>query len=186
MNKVKYGLKNVHYSGVTVTEGVESYNTPVAIPGGVSVTLSPKGEQTDFYADDTLYFSASSNQGYDGTLEVAILTDQFKKDILGWKEDENGVLFEDSNAAPKNFALLFEFSGDAKATRHILYNVSATKPNLESGTKGSSIEVKTDSMTITAAPALSNGYVKAKAESGSAIYDSWFDAVYEFTPVVGV
>lgn len=185
MNKIKYGLKNMKYAPVTNTEGVITYGTPVAIPGGVSISLSPKGEKTDFFADDTLYFSASSNQGYDGTLEVALLPDQFKKDILGWKEDENGALFEDSNATGKNFALLFEFLGDAKATRHVLYNVSATKPNVESTTKGNSIEVKTDSIAITAAPALDTGYVKAKMEHGSTAYDNWYTAVYEFVPVVG-
>ena len=50
-NKVKYGLKNVHYAVATETGGTLTYATPVPIPGGVSLTLEPKGEKAEFYAD---------------------------------------------------------------------------------------------------------------------------------------
>lgn len=180
MNKVKYGLKNVHYSVITENAGTITYGTPVPVPGGVNLVANPKGEKTEFFADDVTYFIANSNQGYDGTLELALVPDQFKKDVLGWKEDSNGVLFEDSQAITKNIALLFEFSGDKKATRHVFFNVNTARPNVEGTTKGNSIEVKTETMNITAAPALDTGYVKAKAEAGTAQYTGWFDAVYAY------
>ena len=34
MNKVKFGLKNVYYSEITLTNNVPSYATPVHIPRG--------------------------------------------------------------------------------------------------------------------------------------------------------
>jgi phi13 family phage major tail protein len=181
MNKIKYGLKNAHYALITNTDGAIAYGTPKPIPGAVSLSLSPKGDKVEFPADDIMYFVASANQGYEGSAEFALLNDVFRKDILGDKEDANGVLFEDSNEIPKEFALLFEFTGDANATRHVLYNVSIARPNIESTTKGTSIEVKTDSFDITASPAIDTGYVKAKAEAGSAQYNTWFDAVYTYT-----
>ncbi len=183
-NKVKYGLKNVHYAVITDNEGNITYGIPVPIPGAVNLTLSPKGEKTEFYADDIAYFVASSNQGYEGSLEVALLPDAFKKDVLGYIEDTiNGVLIEDANATPKNIALLFEFSGDVNKTRHVLYNVAVERPNMESSTKGASIEVKTETFNITVSPAIDTGYVKAKCEQGGAAYDTWFDAVYVYNPV---
>src|SRR5690606_5449509 len=117
----------------------------------------------EFYGDNTKYFSAFANNGYSGTLEVALIPDEFKKDVLGYVEDDNGILFEDANAVPKNFALLFEFSGDKNAVRHVFYNVTANRPNQSSTTKGASIEVQTETINITAAPALDTGMVKAKA-----------------------
>ena len=47
-NKIKYGLKNVHYAVITEAGGVVSYGTPVAIPGAVNITLSPAGEKVEF------------------------------------------------------------------------------------------------------------------------------------------
>lgn len=180
-NKIKFGLKNVHYSVITITEGVVSYGTPVKIPGAVSLTTSPAGDKSTFYADDISYFVQNANNGYEGTLEVALIPDSFKKDVLGFIEDENGVLFEDADAVSKNFALMFEFNGDANAVRHVFYNVNAARPNIESATKGETIDVKTETLEITASPASDTGYVKAKAEPAQATaYNAWYTAVYQF------
>lgn len=180
-NKIKYGLKNVHYAVITEVDGTVTYGTPVKIPGAVNLTLDPQGEQVEFYADDNKYWSTFANNGYSGNLEVALVPDEFKKDVFGYKEDENGVLFEDASATPKNFALLFEFSGDKNATRHCLYNVTANRPNQNSSTKGATIDPQTETMDITAAPAIDTGLVKAKAEPAQgAVYDAWYEAVYTY------
>lgn len=178
-NKIKYGLKNVHYAPVTIADAVVTYGTPVKIPGAVSLTTSPAGDKSVFYADDISYFVQNANNGYEGSLEIALIPDSFKKDVLGFIEDANGVLFEDADAISKDFALLFEFAGDANAVRHLFYNVNAARPNIESNTKGQSIEVKTETLEITASPASDTGYVKAKAEPAqTAPYAGWYTAVY--------
>ena len=74
---------------------------------------------------------------------------------LHWKWVEN------ANVETANFALLFEFDGDIKKIRHVLYNCSAARPNIESTTNEEEIEVQTETLAITAAP-LANGYVKAR------------------------
>ena len=184
-NKVKYGLKNVHYAVITETDGVITYGTPVKISGAVSITLSPRGERSDFYADDMLYYTTSTNDGYEGELEVALLPDEFKKDVLGYKEDANGILFEDANTTPKNFALLFEFSGDKNAIRHVLYNVNAARPNIESSTKTNTTEPTTETMSIVASPAPDTGMVKAKIEPEQAQYETWYQQVYTYVEPTG-
>ena len=184
-NKVKFGLKNVHYAVITETDGVITYDTPKPIPGAVSLTLSPRGERSEFYADDMLYYSASTNDGYEGDLELALVPDEFRVDVLGYKEDDNGALFEDANAIPKNFALLFEFSGDKNAVRHILYNVNASRPNMESATKTNTAEPATETMNIIAAPAADTGMVKAKVEPGQTAYETWYETVYTYVEPAG-
>jgi len=179
-NKVKYGLKNVHYAVITENNGEITYVTPKSIPGAVNLTLNARGERSDFYADDMLYFTESTNDGYEGDLEVALFPDDFKKDVLGYKEDANGVLFEDASAATKNFALLFEFSGDKNAVRHVLYNVNASRPNLQSTTKTNTTEPQTETISIVASPAPDTKLVKAKAEPSQSGYDTWYGQVYTF------
>ncbi|WP_337970504.1 major tail protein, partial [Virgibacillus salexigens] len=95
----------------------------------------------EFYADDMLFYSAPNNQGYDGTLSIALIPASFAVDVLGEEQDEtDGVLTEKTDAKPKNFALMFEFNGDKKATRHVLYNCSANRPPVSSSTKTDSVE----------------------------------------------
>ena len=116
-NKVKYGLKNVHYAVVTETDGEITYDTPKPIRGAVNLTLDAAGESVQFYADDSVYYEENTNDGYTGSLEMALIPDEFRVDVLGDELDANGALIENKDAKAKHFALLFEFDGDAKKTR---------------------------------------------------------------------
>lgn len=184
-NKVKFGLKNVYYAVLTETAGTITYGTPVAIKGAVNLSLDAQGDETNFFADDTKYYNVTANAGYSGTLELAKIPDQFKKDVLGYVEDTNNVLFEDAEAEPKRFALLFEFSGDANRTRHVVYDVTCSRPSVGSQTITESKEPVTETLNITASPlpidASGKRLVKAKSNEGDAEYTGWFSAVYQFT-----
>ncbi len=177
-NKVKYGLKNTHYAVVTEANGVVSYGTPKPWPGAVNLILSAAGENVTFYADDQVYFEENTNNGYDGSLEMALVPDSFRVDVLGDEIDTNGALIENANAKPKKFALMYEFDGDAKKTRHVLYSVLPTRPNLEGSTRTNTKEPKTETMNISARPALDTSDVKAKVKQGDTGYDTFFTAVY--------
>lgn len=177
-NKVKFGLKNVHYAVVSENNGAVNYSLPQRVAGAVNINLPPRGEKSEFYADDMAYFVTTANQGYEGTLELALIPDKMRKDVLGDVEDSNGALIEKSDAIPKNIALMFEFTHDKNNTRHVIYNVAVARPNLESKTKGQSAEVITETLNISAAPATDTGNVKAKQKYGQPGYDTFFSAVY--------
>ena len=84
-----------------------------------------------------VYFRSTSNNGYSGDLEIALIPEWFRTDILQEAKDANGVLVERSdNTDVVYFALLFEFDGDAHGIRHVLYNCSASRPSIESETQG--------------------------------------------------
>jgi len=177
-NKVKYGLKNVYYAVVTESSGVVSYGTPVAMPGAVNLALSAVGENVTFHADDQIYFEENTNNGYDGSLEVALIPDSFRTDVLGDTVDTNGAIIENADATVKKCALMFEFDGDAKKTRHVLYSVLPTRPNVEGATKTNTKEPKTEPMNIAVRPALDTSDVKAKVLQGETGYETFFSAVY--------
>lgn len=176
-NKVKYNLKNVHYAVLTEGEGgAVTYDTPVAIPGAVSLSLDAEGDTNKFYADGIAYFTTVSNQGYLGDFECAGLPESFRKDVL-CEVEKSGVSFEDASAKTKAFAFLFQFDGDVNAIKHVLYNCKCTRPTIASQTNEESIEVRTETLSITATP-LANGIVKARCDSAdAAAFNTWFTTV---------
>lgn len=179
-NKVKFNLKNTHYA--VQTEGVDgeiTFDTPVHIKGSVSIALDAQGEISPFYADGIVFYKTSSNNGYEGDLEVALLPESFRTDVLGETLDSKKVLIENADAVQKSFALLFEFDGDQKAIRHVLYNCAATRPSIESETKEDTVEPTTETLTISAT-ALPNGQIKAKTgdETEPQTYEGWYKNVY--------
>lgn len=183
MNKVKYDLRKTHYAPqIAGEDGTISFETPVAIPGSVSLSLEAQGEITPFYADGIVYFNSASNNGYDGDLEVALLPESFRTDILGEELDGKKVLVENANAKQKPFALLFEFAGDEKGIRHVMYNCSATRPAVESKTKEGTIEPVTEKLSISVTP-MADGRIKAKTgdTTDEEVYNGWYDAVYVTT-----
>lgn len=184
-NKVKYGLKNVHYAIATIAaDGSATYGNPVAFPGAVSLSLEPQGENTPFYADNIAYWIGAGNNGYEGDLEIARVIDSFKTDVLGYIKDTKDVLVEDKGAQAVHFALMFQFEGDDKATKHVMYNCTATRPNASGETVGESIEPQTETVTLTATSiynaTLDKDIVKAEAngDSDATTYSDWFNAVY--------
>ena len=180
-NKVEFGLRNAYYAPITESEdGNISYGTPVRIPGAVSLTIDPSGDLIRFKADDVDYYTNPNNQGYEGNLNLARVTDKFREDILGETLTKGGVLVENADAQTKRFALLFEFHGDKKAIRHVLYYCSANRPTEASQTKDGGDPNTTD-LSIVASPRPDNSIVKAKTTPGvtDAIYNAWYTEVYE-------
>lgn len=181
-NKVVFGLTNVHYALITEAAGVVTYGTPKRLPGSVEIGLTPRGDMVEFFADNMIYYAASNNQGYDGSLSIANLTEAFTTEILGEVKDEvDGVITEVASAKGSTFALMFEFDGDVKGTRHVLYNCSASRPTVSGSTKTNSAEPKPNELTFIASPRAKDDFVKTKtgATTPAAVYDAWYTKVYE-------
>lgn len=177
-NKVKYNLKNVHYA-VATTGG---YSTPVAVSGAVNLTLDPQGEDYVFYADGLRYFEYHTNNGYSGSLEMALIPEDFKKDVLG-EVVTSGKVFELDDVQIVNFALGFQIDGDANDNFFWFYNCSASRPTVAGQTKEEGIEVQTETLNISNSPdpriTISGKHpVKVRnASTSTTTAGAWFSAV---------
>lgn len=185
-NKIKYGLSRCYYAKATIAaDGSATYDTPVPLPGAVSLSLAASGDSSPFYADNIVYYTSIANNGYEGDFELAKLPEQFLTDILGNAVGGNSLVYEDANAEPVHFALLFQFEGDKAAKRHVMYNCTATRPDMASSTKEDTIEPQTETLSITATTifvsALDTDITKAYLNEGDTGYDTFFTAVLQPT-----
>ena len=192
-NKVKYGLKNVHYALVTeavVTTGadagktVSSYGAMKALAGAVSLSLSSTASKSVFRADNEDYYVSYGEGGYEGDLEVARVNEDFLKDVLGLVEDNDKILVEASSAfkTVNYFALVFEFDGDQRATKHCLYKCSASRPDIASQTtgEGGTTDPQTETLTLTAVPRIDEDkyiHLQTQESTSTAVLEAWYTSV---------
>lgn len=183
MNKVKFGLSNVHIAKITYgADNAITYGTPFALPGAVNLSLDASGESADFYADNTKYFSDSANQGYTGTLEIALINDDFRTNILGQTAGADGVFVENKDDVLADFALGCQFEGDTAGTRYWFYVCKVSRPSVASQTIETTKSPVTDTLNITITPRIADGNVKAQIEYSQAnatTYNGFFTSVYE-------
>ena len=181
--KVRFGLKKVHYA---LLESDGTYGTPKPWTGAVALTLTPEGDSSAFYADDGPYAQFVVNGGYTGSLEMAVLEPQIAADLLGEAKDAIGGVYEDADAQPAPFALLFEIGGNVNQERYALYSCKMSRPTRESDTTTESTDPNTVTMDFTAIPKeMKIGedtknvtkYVLEDAEASHTVFAAWFDEV---------
>lgn len=187
-NKVKFGLKNVHYALCYETAGTSgtttTYGTMTEWPGAVNLSLDPAGsDDSNFDADDGVYYVIQgTNSGYTGSFESALIPEDVQKDVFGRTLDTNGVLVENKDDVRKYIALAFEIDGDVKANKYLLYRCMLARPSQAASTKTSDggNEPQTDTVNITVSPRPDDGKIKAWTSSttSSGTYTNWFSAVY--------
>lgn len=180
-NRVMFGLTNVHYATyIREADGTYKYGIPVRVEGAVSLEMNPTGDENKFFADNGVYYARTANTGYEGTLTIAMVTDQFRTDVLGEKM-VNGGFLETSDAKPKDIALMFEVDGDAQATRFVYYDCSVARPSQKAATTAESIEIEGQELTFTAKPRTSDKAIRWNTGEATdkAIYDDFYKAVVE-------
>lgn len=188
-NKVFFGLSNVYFALVTFdSNGTPTFGVPHKHPGAVNLTLEVAGSVTPFYADNIVYYQATANQGYTGSMEFALYDEWFRTNVLKEIKDEAGVLVENAAVQPAPVAMLYQVEGDEKQAKRVLYYVQVERPNETSATIGESTEPQTATANITVMPLPNTQDVKAHTtdDTDPEVYANWFSEVHvrsgEFTP----
>lgn len=184
-NKIKFGLRNVHIFPIESRDeetGKPTYGEVKRFPGAVELSLTPRGDMTEFYADDLVYYAQDNNQGYDGSFETALIPSWFSEIILG-EQRKNGVLIESSNDKGKDFAMAFQFDGDVHETMHLLYNCSSSRPDVAGATKTETADPQTQTLTFVASARPGDYLVKARTDEATPeeVLANWYKEVFEPT-----
>lgn len=150
-NKVRYGLSRLYRAAVQRSnDDTVSYGNLVRMPGAVSISFSTEGsDPTDFYADDSVYYTIEgTNGGYTAELVVARVSDEDRVALLGEHVAENGVQYETTEDKPPEYAYIMEMQGNFKPIAFCFFCGKASRIALNANTKGESVEVDTDTISI--------------------------------------
>lgn len=174
-NKVEFGISQLHVGTYTVNEqGVATLGTPYHQPGAVSFSPEEQSENNTFYADNIAYWSGYSGGTFEGDLEVAKFSDEFKTQFLGYKALANGGLANVKGATKPNVYVAFQVEGDAEARRVILYNCSLGVIGREFATIEESKEPATETLGVTCTGDNKTGVTMASFKPADAGYDTLF------------
>lgn len=179
-DKVKFGIKNVHiFPQLTDTP---TFGPVIDVPGAVSLSLDPQGEISKFYADNIVYYQTSSNNGYEGEVEVALIPDEIYEKIFNYVKDKDNVYTENASNNVVPFAMTFEEEGDQAGTKFVLYNCTATRPSRSLATVEETKDPTTQTLSISAAP-LKDGKVLAmtSADTTVTVLNEWHSKVYGYS-----
>lgn len=179
-NKVRFGLAEV---AIAMKLGPGEYGPIKRIPGAVKITTDPDGDSEKFYADDGVFYTVVTNNGYTGDAEFALIPDEIKMLIFQWIQDNNGALVEIADAVPQPFALLFRVKGDKRKRYNIFYDVTADRPKAEDKTTEDKSSPTTETMSLTMIPTEIDGKMITKlsiepTEANRPVIDEWYKQVY--------
>ena len=174
-NKVQFGVSNLHFGTYEVSDlGVVTLGSPFHLPGTTSITLDAESEENKFYADDVVYWSGYSDNGYSGEITNALFTDEFKTKFMNYIELDDGGIAQIKGMQNKTVYMMFESNGDKEKRRGILYNVSLGQISREYATTEDTTEPQTASMSFTVNGDNGTGIIRVGYKPANAAYDTLF------------
>lgn len=181
-NRVNWGLAASAWGRITTdAQGNDVYGTPVMFLGNRQVNWDPAGDLVKVFADGTVIYTGRQNSGYTGSMELTNLDDDFASWVLSESVDSKNVQYEEKEPVVNRFYLLWEWVQDAKNTRHIMYNITASRPSMSATTSGDndSKTAQYRTLNLTAIPR-ADGIVKAstRVDVDAITYNNWFNAAY--------
>lgn len=176
------GCNSLHIAEVTSdTASATAWGTPEPVPSLVSIEISDNSENVTFYSDDVAEQVIPSFGGKEVTITLGYLSNELEAKITG-ATYESGVLVQNANSTPKEFALLFRAPLSKGGFQYVcLYKGVLSKNESNYQTKEEGIEGQTVTLNGVFMPLQSNGEVAIKANStdseAEALITKWFTKV---------
>lgn len=189
----KIGLDKVYIAKVlSDDENGITYDTPIALPGGVNASVNPNSDVATDYADNGVFFVTNNRGNTELTLEMIDIDAATLALMLG-QTKTNGITVEKPLDQSPYFAVMFRVwiaGTDANGNNRYQYFCYAkgkfSVPETGGSTKKESIEFGHINVTAQFAQTIANGVICTHARSDDAdvsadVIEHWFDA-----PIVSV
>lgn len=180
-NIVNWGLVASGWSLITVdANGNDVYGPVQKFRGLRFISFTANGDTPKVYADGTIVYVGKNNNGYTGAMEFTNPDEAFLRTVLG-EELTGGLQYEIQEPVVNRVALLWEWVGDQRHTRHCMYNCTISRPDLSAITRGDGGSKTAQYMTlnIEAIPRANDERVKVRSTetTPTAVYNAWFTTV---------
>ena len=182
----KIGVDNLHFFPLTTdtSEGA-TYGTGVAVPGTVSIDISPATNTATLYADNLAYETASALGEISVTIELADLPKSVQAALLGHTIDStSGKLVCKNTDVSPYVGISFKAMKGNGAYRYVrLAKGRFVESDDSYATKNESVEFKTQSITATFIVRKYDGVWKETIDSDdtgdgvSTTIGSWFNGM---------
>lgn len=181
-NIVNWGLVQSGWAPITVnSSGNDTYGAVQKFKGLRSISFTANGDTPKVYADGTIVHVGKNNNGYTGTMEFTNPDEAFLQYVLGETLDGSNLQYEVLEPVVNRVALLWEWEGDQRRTRHCMYNCTISRPDLSAITKGDGGTKTAQYMTlnIEAIPRSNDDIIKVRSRSNTTatVYNNWFTSV---------
>ena len=146
MGVIIHGNKNFGFAPINDNgDNTFSFGTPVMIPGLYSMTIEVSQEDTNIFADDSVYCAVKGARVRTATATLRNIPAAYLP-YLGYLLQDNGG-YADTGIFPSHcifFETGSENCADGSTTRrlHYLYNVRASQPTQESQTDEDTVEAQ--------------------------------------------
>lgn len=143
------GVSNLHYAILTSDEADSTpvYETPVAIPGAVSINVNPNASLETLFADNGPYESATTLGQVEVELNVADLDLEVQAALLG-HTITGGVLKRLSSDTPPYVAVGFKSLKSNGSYRYTWLSKGRFTPSQQNNeTRGETINFQTQTIT---------------------------------------
>lgn len=177
---LKIGIKNLVIA--PEKEGQpDTYEEWVSEEGLTELGFEYTGDDSNFYADDKVFYIINSSTGKTYAISLAAVSEWFKETILGRKVDERtGIMKETDGDKYRKFAMGYEeTTTGGTGIKHIDYGCLPSKPTSSGQTKGESAEVQTESLNITSTGIKDKDGkncfgISTTSRTPKEIHDKWF------------
>ena len=185
MKNAYFGARNLHIAPMK-DESALTYDTPVSVPGTISIGMEPQTSSDPAYADDGVWVENSADNGFDITLtnfdmETDLTIRELYARMVGYDLDDKNRLLYRADKQPEPFALLCEEEATStQGRRKCLLKCTAEKPSQNAETTTDSRTLAQNEITIHARPVVLANGIKLSGYTdypGSTTYDDFFDAV---------
>ena len=123
---------------------------------------------------DMIYENISSNTGYTGTLESALIPEDVYTAVFSQTKNNDGLVIETADDTKKYIALMTEFQMDASARRYCFYRCMLTRPSVTGATIETATTPQTETVNITVSPRPDDKVIRVFCDKDDNAYSGFF------------